>query len=202
MLHGRLPKNLDFSIRTYGNTQTTFSCLRTALYGPCLLRPVRALPGGCRAAISSWAAEPGVWALVPNAPRSLVFCCVDPRSQAAGTVRPVPSSLLQTLCGGFHPMGERPSLSLRKRSGLRGHLGAEEAEVGAGCLGGGKSGNLSPHYRPQHIADEKIGKFTHCHPERDSGPRALCSGGSLCRLHARLRGSQGPCRKGRTRWAG
>lgn len=41
-------------------------------------------------------------------------------------------------------MGECPSLSLRKRSGLRGHLGAEEAEVGAGCLGGGRVGTALP----------------------------------------------------------
>lgn len=76
-------------------------------------------------------------------------------------------------------MGERPSLSLRKRSGLRGQLGAEEAEVGAGCLGGGRVGTAPPHHRPQHIADEKIGSSPTA-TQREIRGLGLCAQAGPC----------------------
>ena len=138
-----------------------------------------------------------MWALAPDAPGPLVFCCVDPQSWAASTVRPVPSKSPLNSLWGIPPYGRAPFLVMKKRSGLRGHLGAEEAEVEAGCLGGGRVGTAPHHHHPQHITDEQIEEFARCHPERDSGPGALCSGGSLSRIHARLRGSQGPWAEGR-----
>ena len=64
-----------------------------------------------------------MWALAPDAPGPSMFCCVDPRSRAAGAVRPVPSESPLNSLWGIPPYGRAPFLVMKEEEWAEGPPG-------------------------------------------------------------------------------